>query len=395
MTSIRTSIRAAAGLLALLLLTACANTSSPTETTSPFNELQADAPGVGVGETQPQEKETEPIVTPEIADPADAVDPASAVDPAEIIDPVETIAPVAQPADGNADFYPNGLFIYGDAVYTQAYYAETNINSFALTAQYYAQLFGSRSSVVIAPLSSMTINNEKVNSMIPDQGEIFAKMKTAFDPSVNFVDSYAKLYEHRGEYLFFRTDHHWTQLGAYYAYTAFAESMGWTPTPLSSFTHAVINDNYAGSMYDWTKNERVKSFKDQLEVYYPPKAASMTVVTQQGETLYYDGVIANNNVTYVTFIAGDNPYTYINVPDNPQDLSCLVMKDSFGNAFVPFLCEHYGNIVVVDARFVTENLYDKLYWYGFSDIIFVNNIEAANSNEWPRIYMSAVGVEIP
>ena len=148
-------------------------------------------------------------------------------------------------------------------------------------------------------------------------------------------------------------------------------------------------------MYEFTKDERVKTFKDQVEAWYPTKAHSMLTVTPQGETINYDSSIVSVNNGYVTFIAGDNAYTEIHVSDNPQDMTCLVLKDSFGNAIVPFLVEHYGTIIVIDPRFVEENIYDKYAWLNFRDIIFVNNIEAANSYVWSKLYMGAVGQYMP
>ena len=71
------------------------------------------------------------------------------------------------------------------------------------------------------------------------------------------------------------------------------------------------------------------------------------------------------------------------------------MKDSFGNAFVPFLCEHYGNIIVVDTRHTGMNVYEQLKDYGLTDIVFVNNIQAANTYAWAKRYMAAVGVYLP
>ena len=303
--------------------------------------------------------------------------------------------PPTDDENANADFLPDGLFIYGDGVYTQTGYNATNSAYFAQTAAVYAQKFGCRVSVVIAPVSSMVIDNPNVKSKISDQGKILSDMKALFDPSVNFVDTYTPLYEHRDEYLFFRTDHHWTQRGAYYAYAAFAESVGFTPTPLSFFDFEVRNDNYSGSMYDWTLNPRVLEFSDQIEAFYPTKKHTMTVTLKNGGTNVYDSSIVKVNKTYVTFIAGDNPYTVINVPDNPQDRNILVMKDSFGNAFVPFLCEHYGNIIVVDTRHTGMNVYEQLKDYGLTDIVFVNNIQAANTYAWAKRYMAAVGVYLP
>ncbi len=366
-------------LLALFLTaSACALRSSEEETepsAAPAAETDVPALPSSSPETEepsPSGEEIVPVV-PEVADP---------------------VTPVVNP-DADADYLVDGMFIYGDAVYTQAYYSENNSRYFSLTAQYYSQLFGTRVSMVIAPLSSMMIDNPKVTSVIADQKEMLNKMKGLTDPSVNFVDPYDIMYQHRSEYLYFRTDHHWTQRGAYYAYCEFARSVGLTPVSLDSMTYVLRNDHYAGSMYDWTMKEKVKSFEDKIEAWYPSKAHTMTVLTPQGETVIYDSCIVSVNDTYVTFLAGDNPYTVIEVPENPQDMTCLVLKDSFANAFVPFLVEHYGTIIVVDTRYVEENIHEKYKSMNFDDILFVNNIEAANSYVWSQLYMGAIGQELP
>ncbi len=300
------------------------------------------------------------------------------------------------PNDEQADFLTNGMFIYGDAVYTQAYYNQSGAKAFAATAKYYKTLFGDkvRVSTVVIPVSAMVVDNEKVKETIQDQNNILLQMQAQMDQSVNFVNVYPMMYEHRSEYLFFKSDHHWTGLGAYYAYSAFAESIGLEPTPLDEFSYKIINNEYRGSLYSYTQDERVKNFVDTIEAYIPNKQLTMTVTNANGGTSTYNSTIAEFNKTYVTFIAGDNPYTVINVPENPQDKNILVLKDSFGNAFVPYLCEHYGNIIVVDVRYSSFNIYEQLRDYGLTDIVFVNNIQAANSYEWSRMYMKAVGVEL-
>ena len=203
--------------------------------------------------------------------------------------------PPSDDVSQSADFLPDGLFIYGDGVYTQAFYSPANANWYAQTAAAYAKLFGCRVSVVVAPVSSMVIDNPNVKAKISDQGDILSKMRALCDASVNFVDTYTPLYEHRDEYLFFRTDHHWTQRGAYYAYTAFAESLGMTPTPLSFFEFKVHQDEYHGSMDLYTSDERVSSFKDSVEVFYPTKQNTMTLTDKKGKTWQYSSCINNNS----------------------------------------------------------------------------------------------------
>ena len=298
------------------------------------------------------------------------------------------------PADGVADFLPNGLFIYGDAVYTEGAYSPTNAKNYLDTALYYKTLFGDNVtvSVVVAPVSSMVIDNPQITSQMPDQKVIMRNMAGLCDPGVNFVDTYTEMYDHKDEYLFFKTDHHWTGKGAYYAYSAFAKSIGLTPTPLDGFDYVLKNEYYQGSMYSYTQDERVKNMYDLVEAYVPRKEHTMTITTRLGTTENYDSSIVSSNRTYIAFIAGDNPYTHINVPENPQDKNALVFKDSFGNAFVPYLCEHFGNIYVIDARYYEYNVCEKMADLGITDIVFVNNIQAANSPAWSKMYLSAVGV---
>jgi len=309
---------------------------------------------------------------------------------------VSKVTSVTQNVDNaTADFLTNGMFIYGDGVYTPAYYSESSAKYYAQTMAYYKSLFGKdvRVNVIMTPVSSMVIDNPSVQARISDQGEIQDKVAALMDKSVNFVDVYSEMYAHRDEYLFFKSDHHWTQLGAYYAYRAFAASLDMVPTELKDLNYSVINDSYSGSMYTFTKDSRVKNFKDTIESWTTKKKMTMTVTTSYGGINTYDSCITPYGNNYVSFIAGDNPYTVINVPENPQDKNILVLKDSFGNAFVPYLCEHYGNIIVVDVRYTDMNVYEHLKDYGLTDIVFVNNVQAALSTTWSKMYLKAVGVK--
>lgn len=303
-------------------------------------------------------------------------------------------AGVSENQGAEADFIGSGMFIYGDAVYTISGYGETAVGYLAQCAQYYASLFpGTRVSVLPCPVSAIVVDDPDVTANFTDQKWVLDAMQSRFTDT-NFVNSYSEIYSHRKEYLYFKSDHHWTQLGAYYAYRAFAESVGLTPTPLSDMQHEVINDDFQGSMYSFTGDARVKSFRDSVEVYYPTKAATMTVTRRDGSTQTYDRLIISEYGNYLSFIASDNPFTVINVPSNPQDRSILVLKDSYGNAFVPFLAEHYGNIIVIDPRYCDENIAQTYKNYGLTDILFVGNIQSHNSVAWSRYFYKCVGVDM-
>lgn len=300
-----------------------------------------------------------------------------------------------------ADFMTNGLFIYGDAVYTQCWYIPDNVKNFAKVAAYYKKLFpDARVNVCIIPTSAIKIDNEEVKSQLTDQEAVFEAMEEIMnDPAVlggekiNFVNPYNEMYANRDEYIYFRSDHHWTQRGAYYAYKAFVESVGLEATPLDGFDIEVLTEDYSGSMYEYTKDERVKSFKDKIEAFMTRKKLTMTITDRSGATATYSEAIMTWSKTYSAFLCGDNPYTVINVPENPQDRNILVLKDSYGNAMVPFLAENYGNIIVVDTRYTSMNVYEMFADYELTDILFINNLEAANSPAWTTMYMRAVGAK--
>ncbi len=275
-------------------------------------------------------------------------------------------AGISENQGAEADFIGSGMFIYGDAVYTISGYGETAVGYFSQCAQYYASLFpGTRVSVLPCPVSAIVVDDPEVTPDFTDQKWVLDTMQSRFS-GVNFVNSYSEIYSHRKEYLYFKSDHHWTQLGAYYAYRAFAESVGLTPTPLSDMRSEVINDDFQGSMYS----------------------------RRDGTTQTYDRLIIPEYGSYLSFIASDNPFTVINVPSNPQDRSILVLKDSYGNAFVPFLAEHYGNIIVIDPRYCDENIAETYKNYGLTDILFVGNIQSHNSVAWSKYFYKCVGVDM-
>lgn len=293
----------------------------------------------------------------------------------------------------------NGIFIYGDSGYIQGNCSPKVAASFGKCADYYASIFPStRISVIPVPVSAITIDDPDVikKLKVTDERKSLNVMETYFSDKVNFVNLGTTMFEHRNEYLYFKTDHHWTQVGAYYAYVEFIRSIGEEPLPLDSMIHQTITTSYTGSYYRYTKNEHFKKNPDVIESWRPDVKLTMTVTTQpdaNGKATTYtrNSVIVASHKTYLCFIGGDNPYTVINVSENPQDKSIIVFKDSYGDAFVPFLTAHYGNIIVIDPRHTDMNIYKEFKDFGLTDIVFLNNIQCANQTKWVNYYLRAVG----
>ena len=289
------------------------------------------------------------------------------------------------------DFISNGFVIYKDAVYANAYYVESAAKSYAEVADYYARLFpGVRVTALTGPLSSFKLPIDTFGvGRLSDQNKMIEDC-AAFFTEARMVNPFQSLYAHKDEYLYFRSDHHWTNRGAYYAYQAFCDAVGLVPAQLEDMEEIVLSDSWRGSMYSYTKDQRVYQITDTVYAYLPTKEHTMTVYTTQGTSTTYSSSVVTSIHYYLAFLTGDWPYITINVPDNPQDMNIIVIKDSYGNAFVPHLCNNYGNIIVVDPRYCTYNLYEMFKDYPLTDILFVNHIYNANNASWARMLLSLV-----
>ena len=187
-----------------------------------------------------------------------------------------------------------------------------------------------------------------------DQKAMIDTCYARMDASVTPVDAYSELARHIDEYLFFRTDHHWTQKGAYYAYCAFCDAAGFTPSPLDSYQTGEY-ESFVGSMYNYTsaypQSEALKKQPDTL-VYYLPKAHTSAVYYADaaltgGIPVPVVDIALREEVSnkYLCYLGGDTPICVIET--DAAGGTCMVLKESFGNAFVPFLAEHYSRIVTL------------------------------------------------
>ena len=188
-------------------------------------------------------------------------------------------------------------------------------------------------------------------------------------PQVRTVDAIRQLRLHNDEYIYFRTDHHWTGLGAYYAYVAWAKSAGVTPVSLDSFTTLEM-PNHLGMFYGMCGNPAVmRNNPDTVVAYIPPDIDSIQVefienggVRRNGQ-LIYD--YKKSAYKYGTFIGGDHPLTTITNNNIQDDSACVLVKDSYGNPFSIYLTQHYHTVYVIDYRYY-KNIYGYLNFSRFA-----------------------------
>lgn len=273
------------------------------------------------------------------------------------------------------------VVIVGDAAYELFTYREEVADSYATVVNQLGEALPEVSVYdMIVPLGSGVIFPDNLKDQIQstDQREAMQSIFAKLNDSVQAVDVYPDLMEHRKEYIYFRTDHHWTALGAYYAYETFCKEKGMEPLDLNELEKKEFQ-GFLGSFYkDTDQDKALEKNPDVITAYVPKSNATLEVKASDG-TIYNWNII--NDVTdygaglkYSTFVAGDNPISTITNQDITDGSSCVVVKESFGNALIPFLVDHYQKIYIIDYRYWTGSLIDLAKEKKVDDVIFINNL---------------------
>ena len=250
-----------------------------------------------------------------------------------------------------------GILVIGDTGYEYCSFHQGVADKYVGIINKTAQQLKGVSNVycMVVPTSmdiTMSDNVRKgINSC--DQSEVAKYIYDSLNTGAKSVDLYTQLRMHRDEYVYFRTDHHWTALGAYYAYAKFCETAGYKPMSLEKYEKVSYGD-FLGSFYGDTNNSSMKKNPDELIAYLPPYKSSLTFTNTQGKSFNWELVhdVSNYPISekYNSFAGSDNPFTVIENLSKEKGKTCLVIKESFGNAMIPFLVGKYKKVYVIDYR---------------------------------------------
>lgn len=199
------------------------------------------------------------------------------------------------------------------------------------------------------------------------------------DEDVTAIPVYEALIKHKDENIYFKTDHHWTAYGAHYAFEEFCKAKGLTPAPLSTY-RSVTFENFRGSFYKFSHEDEHLNEFEYLTAFYPlSEHATLEVTDMKTDKLMKWPII--NDVTsyasslkYAAFVGSDNSFSVITNPDIISGETCLVVKDSYGNALIPFLTDCYQKIYIVDYRYWKGSISDFAEQHGINDVVFINNL---------------------
>lgn len=284
-------------------------------------------------------------------------------------------------SDKKVQLYNTGTAVIGDTGYEQYSYVESVAKKYISVVDKMSKRLGedvNLYSCIVPTSAGITVpDNKKDKIGSADQQKSLQKLEKKIMGNEIFVSLYDTLMQHRDEYLYFRTDHHWTPLGAYYAYTAFCEAKGIQANDLSAYKKKNFK-GFVGTFYrDSNYNKNLK--KDTLKAIYPlSDQISMYYRNTAGQKIHAPVIDNASNygesLKYCAYIAGDNPMTVIKNKKITDGSSCVVIKESFGNVFVPYLADHYQNVYVIDYRYWDGDLSKFVKTRKISDVVLMNNI---------------------
>lgn len=175
--------------------------------------------------------------------------------------------------------------------------------------------------------------------------------------------------------LYYRTDHHWTTYGAYLAYQAYAEDMGWRPLPENQFHIRAVSDDFLGSYH--TRSQFGGLRPDRIVAYEPTTPVDSEMqIADTGKTAgsLYDPAFLNKKDKYAYFQGGVHALVKVTSQSADADLDkLLIVKDSYAHSVLPFLTNHVREIHMIDIRFYNGNIGDYMEENGIQDALLLFN----------------------
>ena len=342
----------------------------------------------GVPETEPTQAETEPVQTETKPVPTETTAPTQedegydprdegAVEEApkdatqsswggQIIEEDEYVSSGAVLQIGNAAYNITGFVQYYSDMYAQS------LNKAAELLDGKARLF---TVLALENTTFMLTREDRLRMGCKPEEDAVEYIYSNMDSRIHKVSVYDNLIAHNSEYLAFRTDHHWTATGAYYAYEAWCEEAGFEPVPLSEY-EVIEYPGFYGSYYSKASKSHLLE-ADTVVCYVPPGNVTLYLSDSSDDGLGWkqDLITERSHAPgkYLAFLAGDHAKgTFIN-DDITDGSACLVLKTSVGNPYVYYLTQHYQYVYVLDLRYYTgRKLTSFVEHFEIDDVLFMH-----------------------
>lgn len=281
----------------------------------------------------------------------------------------------------------DGVYLIGDRLVEKLEAPDETVISKSIDGiNNFAAVTGKPCFVMIVPTSG-EIYREQLPKYAPqfNQKEFIDDVYYRLNSSIATLDAYSPLYSTRDEYIFYRTDHHWTSLGAYYAYASTIIKMGYNPVTIDKFDIEHANNSFLGTLYSQSLITSVTP--DTIDFFTNrtgPQLVSYTVPDENGEKVYdtlYMRDYLNVKDKYSSFTGSNKAYNIIKT-DIQDGEKILVIKDSYANCYMQFLTQHFSEITMVDLRYITPGALPYVVDIdSFDKVLFLYNASSFATDE--------------
>lgn len=228
-------------------------------------------------------------------------------------------------------------------------------------------------SVMIVPTASEVLS-DKLPPLATsfDQGKLISDIKNSVG-DVTFPDLNATLKENSSQDIYYKTDHHWTTLGAYYAYREWCDATSNEGHLIEEFDVEKVSDSFYGTVY--SKANLPSTKPDEMFAFMPKFPVEYVVDYNMGdkitETLYDDEFLEKRD-KYAYYLGGNHPIVEIS-SSNKNGKKMLLIKDSYGHSMAPFLANDFEEVHMLDLRYLNMSIQDYIKDNQITDVMVLYN----------------------
>lgn len=245
-----------------------------------------------------------------------------------------------------------------------------------------------KSKQVKTNVAALKVLSEKLDipvkvMLVPTAARILSDKLPAFAPNLDqkklveyakaqgldVVDVFDALSAHSGEYIYYKTDHHFTSLGAYYCYSAWKAAKGETAEPITAWKSEILCDNFRGTTY--AKVNYPLAPHDTIMAYYK---ADHSVSYNGGAYVadsIYERKYLDGSDQYAAFLNSNQAETVIK---GSGEGKLLIIKDSYANTLAQFVVDEYAEVHLIDPRFYRGSVSDYAAENGIDEVLVIYNI---------------------
>lgn len=212
------------------------------------------------------------------------------------------------------------------------------------------------------------------NAPVRDQSQDIALAEETVGDVLTFVDLTETMSSHRDEAIYYKTDHHWTSLGARYAFDTIYSALG-ISEPAQDYTVYPVSHTFSGTLASKSGYDRSR---DTIDIYVPQDVSTEYVVNyvEEGEKTasMYESSALEQKDQYEVFFGGNHSRIDITTPVE-ENKNLLIFKDSYANCFIPFLQPYFRSIIVIDPRYYYDDVDRLVTDNSITDILFLYNVD--------------------